>query len=344
MLQKGQPVTYRFSVHTSMEEPTTTALPWQSTLGVKEIIEMILATNLLLSAIMINLPVIVTLIKSPKVQLHGQGMLLSLVLSDLLFVMVSVPSALLVYAGGEILLSDTLCLMQGFLICWLSTTSVSNITVIGLARYWSIVHSAWFRGLKKYHLILLMLSAWVYAFFVILPSVTGWGQIVFSSRIGTCMMDWTFNSNYAVFLLVFSYLLPLVVISICYVRIFLVFWQSRAKFTQQTSNKCSESLSRKSDFRLAVQLLILLLTYTLCWGPFLIVSALIDRDGTMDRLVYDIVKPVLGMSCMLNPMIYFFFNPGMREEARQILCCCPRKNQCRVGPPVSVRTAVTGIN
>lgn len=297
----------------------TALVPGTSDMSANERILMIVVTPfIIISAVMVNVPVIVTLVRSPKVHLHGQGILLSLVLSDLLFIFVAVPSAFAFILTGQPLVSKIPCQLQGFLICWLSTTSASNITVIGIARYWSIVHSAWYRGLQKYHLILLMLSAWVYAFFVILPSVTGWGRIEFSDRFDSCMMDWTYNSQYAIFLLVFSYLLPLFIILVCYTRIFVVFWKSRAKFKQQSLITNGKFSVKKSDFRLALQLLLLLSTYALCWGPFLVVSILIDRDGTMDGLVYDIVRPILGMSSMLNPMIYFFFNSAMKAEAKHL--------------------------
>lgn len=70
---------------------------------------MIMATSLFLSPVMINLLAVVTLIKSPKGQLHGQGMLVTLVLSHLLFVLLSMPSAVIILATGRLFLTEKQC-------------------------------------------------------------------------------------------------------------------------------------------------------------------------------------------------------------------------------------------
>ena len=116
------------------------------------------------------------------------------------------------------------------------------------------------------------------------------------------------------------YLLPIIIMIICYACIFK---------TIRTRNK-SEVGERISEFRLARTILIIILTFGVCWTPLIIYShynlftdfktCYRHKFGWVDVLI----KAIQYTNSTLNPFIYAILHPQFRVGFCK-LCKCRRK-------------------
>jgi hypothetical protein len=149
----------------------------------------------------------------------------------------------------------------------------------------------------------------------------------FSAHVDACVIEWTYRWDYTYLVAFFVFVVPLSVIAFCYFKIFSVFWVSKSKLAQGQSGGIKFSSKER---RLAVQLLILLGAFLVCWGPYFVLVVCFDRQRRVKRSVYDIVTNFLVVSSLADPCIYFFSNPIMRREAKQLLCGFIRRRERNV--------------
>ncbi|KAF2358270.1 G protein-coupled receptor rhodopsin-like [Trinorchestia longiramus] len=117
--------------------------------------------------------------------------------------------------------SSALCILVGFLTNWLLTTSSFSVAVIALDRYLSLTHPlAPSSGVvARERCKLLLFSCWMGGLLVAFPPFVSWGRYRYRSDWGSCGVVWRASPSYATVWLLLVVVLPLVLLTSCYVRL-----------------------------------------------------------------------------------------------------------------------------
>nr|CAD7463505.1 unnamed protein product [Timema tahoe] len=132
--------------------------------------------------------------------------------------------------------------------------------------------------------------------------------------------------------LVFCYILPMILISMCYVLIYIKVW--RRDIPTDTKDAQMERMQQKSKVKVVKMLVAVVILFVLSWLPLYTIFARIKLGGKTARWEEDVIQVVtpiaqwLGSSnSCINPILYAFFNKKYRRGFVAIFKsrrCCGR--------------------
>ena len=201
------------------------------------------------------------------------------------------------------------------------------------------------KGTLPLHRILNMqvcVGIWIYCAALITPPwLFGWSSFKPEGLLVTCSWDYTSrtlsNRIYYVYLLVFGFVLPVVVLMFCYSAIFRVITRSAKEITRLITtsdggmhfSKTTMSFlqrRRQTEVWTAMLILWLVLLYLTAWTPYAVVSLIgqfgpLDDDGQvqwLSPLTTSIPAFFAKTAIVLNPLVYGFCHPQFRRILRQL--------------------------
>ena len=150
-----------------------------------------------------------------------------------------------------------------------------------------------------------------------------------------CGVSWKEEFHTEIYLAVmaiFFFLIPLIVISVFYLRILRVVNTSveRTRVTHQNSGK-----SAKKQIRLVKMCSSIVFLFVIMWLPFFIISFLGVHFKQITSTHFTITLILALANTCINPVLYGYFNHRFREEFKAM--CCKRFRK-----PPSSRTSVYG--
>ncbi|KAJ7316965.1 hypothetical protein JRQ81_003127 [Phrynocephalus forsythii] len=150
------------------------------------------------------------------------------------------------------------------------------------------------------------------------------------------------------------YIIPVLVLSVCYGLISFKIWQNvRLKTVHETnvnltsSNCHGGALSRvssiklisKAKIRTVKMTFIIVLAFIMCWTPFFIVQMWIvwDENAPKEELPFIITTLLASLNSCCNPWIYMLFTGHLFHDLlHRFLCCSSRYLKSRQGCDLSV--------
>ena len=258
--------------------------------------------------------------------------LLNLAITDILFRAVSVPELL----PGEIIGgSDFICKLIDFSRHTTLAVTFAILAGISFDRYIHIVHPFRARTITWKHSRNVMVLSWVCGGLLSAPflSSTVWTVEVNEEtmdKFGNCVdkLGLSFQISLAVFLFG-AFIVPLVFMGFVYSRIVIVLWR-------RDRSKISNKNMIKTKLRVVKMMVLIVLTYFITWGPYLIVRTVIvfslegrnseevEGEGSTElqsdnEELYEGISETLPlMSSILNPLIFSFYNASFKEEVYNI--------------------------
>nr|QVK45864.1 G protein-coupled receptor [Proales similis] len=224
---------------------------------------------------------------------------------------VAVPAAwILVQFAGEQLLLDNELLCQVIAFCNLVFSSVAlfSMALLAINRYLAIVHpptyKRWFT-IKKTGIF--CAGTWIFAILLDAISYTDFGGRVYEPKIKSCFFERK-KLGSLVIMASCCIVLPCVIISVCYLKIYLFVRKSTSRVQQQQS----QSKSQKDRLALAKSLFMIFFVYSICWLPTGTVHV---TDSLLDfsYLVFFYTRLLAYANAAINPLIYVLTNPTLRE-------------------------------
>lgn len=132
--------------------------------------------------------------------------------------------------------------------------------------------------------------------------------------------------------LLFCYILPMILISLCYILIWVKVW--KRTIPTDTKDAQMERMQQKSKVKVVKMLVAVVILFVLSWLPLYVIFARIKLGGAIEIWEDDILlvaTPIaqwLGASnSCINPILYAFFNKKYRKGFIAILKsrrCCGR--------------------
>ncbi|KAG8440950.1 hypothetical protein GDO86_006621 [Hymenochirus boettgeri] len=258
--------------------------------------------------------------------------------SDILMALVCLPVTIIYTLMNRWILGEALCKLTGFVQCISVTVSVLSLVLIALERHQLIIHPTGWKPLP-WHAYLAVGVTWVVSCFISLPFLSFTIltkhpfqnlSLPFDPFIDhfVCTDNWPSENHrlaYTTCLLLFQYCLPLLLILLCYLRIFLRLRKRRDVVERAGSGEAGGR--RGGHRRINVMLLSIVVAFGLCWLPLTIFNALFDWDHEQISVCYhNLIFSLCHLSAMastcVNPVMYGFLNSNFQKEVKTILLRC----------------------
>lgn len=170
-----------------------------------------------------------------------------------------------------------------------------------------------------------------------------------SPHMEACLEHWPSQQHrlaYTTWLLLFQYCGPLLLVLLCYVRVFVRLRQRK----DMLDRACiAESQRMSHSRRINIMLLALITAFAVCWLPLTIFNAVSDWAQEAlpicnHNLLFSLCHLLAMSSTCINPIIYGFLNSNFRQEVREVLLhchCSPLEEECERFPMSTVHLEVS---
>ncbi|XP_068613224.1 neuropeptide Y receptor type 4-2-like [Brachionichthys hirsutus] len=169
-----------------------------------------------------------------------------------------------------------------------------------------------------------------------------------SPHMEACMEHWPSQRHmlaYTTWLLLFQYFAPLLLVLLCYVRVF-VHLRHRKDMLDRARTPESQRMSHSC--RISIMLVALITAFALCWMPLTIFNIVSDWNREAlpichHNLLFSLCHLLAMSSTCINPVVYGFLNSNFREEVRDVIlhCRCSPLEECEHIPISTVRMEVS---
>ncbi|CAF0826213.1 unnamed protein product [Adineta ricciae] len=197
--------------------------------------------------------------------------IMNLAITDLLFLLISVPLTMYLAMSNVWIFGEFMCKMHIYLAHVLLQATCYTLAAMSIDRYLSIVHDFWYRRYRtpKQALIIcifvwMISGAFMFPYDYLLHTDTDKHNDS-SGELDCTVNDNSFFSS-CMFTFTFYYVLPLLIIGLCYSRVFSHVRYHGTKIARQLSRHNSQTIRFKKR-RVKCVLLGLTLAFALCWLP-----------------------------------------------------------------------------
>ncbi|XP_073330038.1 trace amine-associated receptor 4-like [Pagrus major] len=264
----------------------------------------------------LNLLVIISISHFRQLRTPTNLLLLSLAVSDFLVGFLLMPV--------EILLTET-CWMLGDLMCALYfllpviivAASVGNMVLISVDRYVAICDPLHYtvkatQRLAAVCVLLCWICSVVYSILLLYDNLKQPGR--YNSCKGDCVVNIT-----GVVDLVVSFIIPITVIIVLYMRVFVVaVSHARAMRSQIAAVSLKTGQTKKSEIKAARTLGILVVVFVICYSPYYCVS-LTGYEILVGSKTEIFMMFLMYINSCLNPIIYALLYPWFTKAIRLIV-------------------------
>lgn len=244
---------------------------------------------------------------------------MSLALADLVAALYPYPLTLVAISHDGWALGEAHCKASAFVMGLSVICSIFNIAAIAINRYCYVCHSmAYHRICGHWHTPVYVCLVWLLTVVALVPNFFT-GSLEYDPRIYSCTFIQTASAQYTVAVVVIHFLLPMAVVSFCYLRIWVLVLRARRKARSE-----SRLHLRPGDIRSFLTMFAVFVIFALCWAP-------LNCIGLAVALSPEEVAPQVpeGLfvtsyflayfnSC-LNAIIYGLLNQNFRREYKEIV-------------------------
>ncbi|XP_040323293.1 melatonin-related receptor [Herpailurus yagouaroundi] len=259
-----------------------------------------------------NSMVILAVTKNKKLRNSGNIFVVSLSVADMLVAIYPYPLMLHAMAVGGWDLSQFQCQMVGFITGLSVVGSIFNIMAIAINRYCYICHSLQYeRIFSVRNTCIYLVITWVMTILAVLPNMYI-GTIEYDPRTYTCIFNYLNNPVFAVTIVCIHFVLPLLIVGFCYVRIWTKVLAARDPAGQNPDNQLAE-------VRNFLTMFVIFLLFAVCWCPINVLTVLVavspkEMAGKIPNWLYLAAYFIAYFNSCLNAVIYGLLNENFRRE------------------------------
>ncbi|XP_042908623.1 orexin receptor type 2 [Parasteatoda tepidariorum] len=288
--------------------------------------------------------------------------IVNLALADFLVILVCLPPTVLWDVTETWFFGRMTCKLVLYLQSVSVSVSVLTLTFISIDRWYAICHPLSFKSTAaraKTNIFLI----WLVSIIVALPEA-----IVLDTRkhpipletiyLTDCAYTWSESNTriYQLFLLLFLYIIPFLLMAVAYYQIAKVLWNKNIPGSSETNHHASRTTISKqngkngttvrlitvnpscegqiqSRRKAAKMLIAVVVIFGLCYFPVHLINALRYTVGLPQNPVTTVASLLSHWLCYanssINPIIYNFMNGKFRKEFKNFLCCYCCRNSYR---------------
>ncbi|XP_043913213.1 melatonin-related receptor [Protopterus annectens] len=243
----------------------------------------------------------------------------SLSVADLVVAVYPYPLILVAIFNNEWTLGYIHCQVSGFFMGLSVIGSVFNITAIAINRYCYICHSLKYDRLynQKKTCFYLCLT-WTLTVLAIVPNVFV-GSLQYDPRVYSCTFTQDVSSTYTIVVVVVHFIVPLCIVSFCYLRIWVLVIQVKSRIRQEFKQK-----QKPTDFKNFLTMFVVFVLFAVCWAPlnFIGLAVAINPVAVAPNVpewLFILSYFMAYFNSCLNAVIYGLLNQNFRKEYKRIL-------------------------
>uniref|UniRef100_UPI00358DEB40 melanopsin-like n=1 Tax=Myxine glutinosa TaxID=7769 RepID=UPI00358DEB40 len=280
-----------------------------------------------------NAVVMFAFCRSKELRTPANMLIVNLAFSDFMMSITQAPPFFVTSLLKRWIFGDKGCEVYGFCGAVFGISSMITLTAVSIDRYHVITHplASIGRALTKRKASAAVLFVWMFSIGWSLPPFFGWSSYVPEGLMTSCTWDYmTFTPlvrTYTMLLFCFVFFIPLLIIIVCYVRIFIAIKRTNREVQTLGSSKRGETRQAdkrlKGEWRLAKIALIIILLFVISWSPYSCV-ALIAWAGYANLLTpytNSIPAIIAKASAIHNPIVYAITHPKYRQALGKHVPC-----------------------
>ncbi|KAG7484344.1 hypothetical protein MATL_G00048670 [Megalops atlanticus] len=249
----------------------------------------------------------------------GNVFVVSLAFADLVVAFYPYPLVLYAIFHDGWSLGDTQCKVSGFLMGLSVIGSIFNITGIAVNRYCYICHSLTYDKLYSFRNTLMFVGLiWVLTVVAIVPNFFV-GSLRYDPRVYSCTFAQTASSSYTIAVVVVHFLVPIAVVTFCYLRIWVLVIQVRRKVKSEVRPRL-----KPSDLRNFITMFVVFVLFAICWAPLNLIGLAVAIDPpsvgpSIPEWLFVVSYFMAYFNSCLNAIIYGLLNRNFRKEYKRII-------------------------
>ncbi len=211
------------------------------------------------------------------------------------------------------------CQISGFLMGVSVIGSIFNITGIAINRYCYICHSLKYDKLySDKNSVCYVLLIWALTVLAIVPNLFV-GSLQYDPRVYSCTFEQSASSAYTIAVVFFHFILPILIVTYCYLRIWVLVIQVRRRVKPDNRPKLTPH-----DVRNFVTMFVVFVLFAVCWAPlnFIGLAVAISPERIVPLIPEWLFVASYFMayfnSC-LNAIVYGVLNQNFRREYKRIV-------------------------
>ncbi|XP_012258758.1 neuropeptide SIFamide receptor [Athalia rosae] len=298
--------------------------------------------------------VIAVVYRSPRMRTVTNFFIVNLAVADILVIVFCLPATLMSNIFVPWVLGWWMCKTVPYIQGVSVAASVYSLVAVSLDRFLAI----WWPlkcQITKRRARMMIVVIWFIGLTTTLPWLIFFDLVVifdFAPDVQLCLEVWPEPLDGSLFFLVgnmmLCYVLPMILISMCYVLIWIKVWKRH--IPNDTKDAQMERIQQKSKVKVVKMLVVVVILFVLSWLPLYMIFARIKLGGQIDEWEEEIIQtatPIaqwLGSSnSCINPILYAFFNKKYRRGFMAILKsgrCCGKLRYYETVAMISSSTSV----
>ncbi|XP_062420854.1 trace amine-associated receptor 13c-like [Pungitius pungitius] len=252
-------------------------------------------------------------------QLHTPTnlLLLSLAVSDFFVGLLMIFQIMII--DGCWLLGDLMCSLWLVLSSIITAASIGTMVLISVDRYVAICYPLhYFTKVKPKRVQVCVCLCWMFA--ALINSLLLKNNLQQPGRYNSCIGECVTEINYISSLIdvIVSFIFPITVIIILYIRIFgVAVYQARAMRSHVVAVR-TKVTARKSEMKAARNLGVVVVVFLICICPFFCFT-LTSQNNLYTASSVTIVIWLVHFNSCLNPLIYAILYPWFRKSIKVIV-------------------------
>ncbi|XP_037798989.1 tachykinin-like peptides receptor 86C isoform X2 [Penaeus monodon] len=271
-----------------------------------------------------NVMVILTIVRHRGMRTRTNLLLANLAVADILVAVLDMPIALITIIRGGWIFSHAFCLFNGFTVGLGLMLSVHTLMWISIHKYISIT-KPFSRSVTPRKIVLMIVVAWAWTiFFNLTPTpiigLTETGFKAGASQCGPPPPKKGLQYVHAGLNTTINLVIPLVVMSFCYYKIFKEVKDHLSRMQEFTDVNVRNSLIQQKQ--ITETLCIVLSVFVLFWLPYIgySLSLVFLGQKAVPRILNPIAYLFGYMNSACNPIIYALRSPSFRRGFSEIIC------------------------
>uniref|UniRef100_A0A3B4H2K5 Vasopressin V2 receptor n=1 Tax=Pundamilia nyererei TaxID=303518 RepID=A0A3B4H2K5_9CICH len=324
--------------YTSIDRPAVSETPTGANATERErdallaVAEVVVLAVILVMALLGNGLVLVVLLRRRRHHNPLHQFMLNLCVADLVVALFQVLPQLVWDAKGRFPGPDFLCRLVKYLQVLGMFASSYIIVAMTVDRHYAIccplqAHRS--GATKRWNSFIVL--AWVLSLLLSLPQVFIFSRSELAPGVYECWGNFAESwglKAYVTWMTLAIFILPVLIITICQVRIFKeihnnLYLKSDCRLSPASVKKLMEKQPSSAMSKTVRMTLVIVLVYSLCWAPFFSVQLWAAWDPDPPQNAFTLLMLLASLNSCTNPWIYSAFSSSVSPELRLLLHCRP---------------------